>query len=104
MVPTETILAWMLTSGATVSLGEGTMTWTGAGGQTVTFEAAGSEPPTPTTAAPRSFGLLRCAPGVVVESRYRVDGISPEKLAAEIEPTTVRVESGGSPAVMGLRR
>lgn len=95
MVPTETVLSWMLTSGATVSVGEGSMTWTGAGGHTVTFEAAASEPPPPTTTAPQSFGLLQCAPGVVLETRHGADGVSPEDLAIQIAPATVRVEAGG---------
>ncbi len=32
---------------------------------------------------------------MVVESRHLADGVSPEELAAEVEPTTVRVEEGG---------
>ncbi len=95
MVPTETILAWMLTSGTEVTVDEGTMTWTGAGGHTISFEAAGSEPPPPTTEVPRSFGRLQCAPGVVVEARHGEDGATPQQLAMEAAPITERVEQDG---------
>lgn len=93
MVPTERILTELLTSdaGFDVTVAGDTMTWTGAN-HTITFAAASGEVPPPTTAPPQDFDRLDCSPGVVVESRHPADGISPEELATQIEPATVRVE------------
>jgi len=95
MVPTERFIREMLTtgSGADVTVTEGTMTWTGAG-HVVTFTSASGAPPSPTTVPPQDFDRLHCTPGVVVESRHPAGDISPEELAADVEPTTVRVEQG----------
>jgi heat shock protein HslJ len=95
MVPTERILRELLTSSAgfEVSVDGDTMVWTGAG-HDISFQAASGEPPPPTTTPPQEFDRLRCAPGEVVETRYPDDGINPDQLAKEVEPTTVRVEQG----------
>lgn len=93
MVPTERILRELLTTGSgfDVTVDGDTMTWSGAN-HTIMFAAASGEPPPPTTAPQFDFDRLHCSPGVVVESRHPADGITPEELAVEIEPATVRVE------------
>jgi heat shock protein HslJ len=95
LVPTERILQELLTSSAgfEVSVDGDTMLWTGAGHK-VSFQAATGEPPPPTTTPPQEFDRLRCAPGIVVETRHPDDGITPDQLAKEVEPKTVRVEQG----------